>query len=65
MFVSVTALRCQTEQRRGGLGEVAFPILADPSHKIAGDYGVLVESQGVALRCEHAAVYLTTCFDES
>jgi alkyl hydroperoxide reductase subunit AhpC len=41
---------CQTEQRRGGLGEVAFPILADPSHKIAGDYGVLVESQGVALR---------------
>ena len=48
--MSVTVLRCQTEQRRGGLGEVAFPILADPSHKIARDYGVLVESQGVALR---------------
>ena len=42
--------RCQTEQRRGGLGAVEFPILSDSSHKIARDYGVLVEDQGVSLR---------------
>jgi alkyl hydroperoxide reductase subunit AhpC len=40
----------QTEQSRGGLGTVAYPILSDSSHKISRDYGVLVEDQGIALR---------------
>ncbi|MFA5106357.1 MAG: peroxiredoxin [Candidatus Micrarchaeia archaeon] len=30
--------------------EVKFPILADTSHRISRDYGVLVEEQGLALR---------------
>lgn len=41
---------CQMDQIKGGLGPVAFPILADTTHNIARDYGVLVESEGIALR---------------
>ena len=43
-------VRCQTDQSKGGLGPVEFPILADTSHKIANDYGVLVEDKGASLR---------------
>lgn len=32
------------------LKEVKFPVLADTSHKISRDYGVLIEEQGIALR---------------
>ena len=38
------------ERVKGGLGSVQFPILADSSHKIARDYGVLLEDRGVSLR---------------
>ena len=38
------------ERVKGGLGSVEFPILADSSHKIARDYGVLLEDRGVSLR---------------
>lgn len=32
------------------LQEVKFPILADLTHKISRDYGVLIEDKGIALR---------------
>ncbi len=38
-----------TKRSEGGIGEVAFPILADLNKKIASDYGVLLGG-GVALR---------------
>ena len=38
-----------TKRSEGGIGEVAFPILADLNKKIASDYGVLLDG-GVALR---------------
>jgi len=38
-----------TPRKEGGLGEIKYPLLADVSKKIAGDYGVLTAG-GVALR---------------
>ena len=38
-----------TPRKEGGLGEIKYPLLADISKKIAGDYGVLTDG-GVALR---------------
>ena len=32
------------------LKEVKYPVLADTNHKIARDYGVLIEEKGIALR---------------
>jgi alkyl hydroperoxide reductase subunit AhpC len=34
----------------GGLGKVAFPMIADTNHAISRDYGVLLDDAGVALR---------------
>ena len=41
-----------TKQSRteGGLGDVAYPLLADMTKTIAKDYGVLLEGAGIALR---------------
>ncbi len=39
----------QTPRKEGGLGEIAYPLLADITKKIASDYGVLTEG-GIALR---------------
>lgn len=41
-----------TKQSRseGGLGEIAFPLIADFNKKLSRDYEVLVENDGVALR---------------
>ncbi|KAI9014881.1 C-terminal domain of 1-Cys peroxiredoxin [Gaertneriomyces sp. JEL0708] len=42
-----------TPRKEGGLGEMQIPVLADPTKKIASDYGVLItegEDAGVALR---------------
>jgi alkyl hydroperoxide reductase subunit AhpC len=41
-----------TEKSRseGGLGEMKIPILADTTHKVSRDYGVLKEDQGIAFR---------------
>ncbi|KAL3120395.1 hypothetical protein niasHT_009220 [Heterodera trifolii] len=37
-------------RKQGGLGEMNIPVLADPSHKISRDYGVLMEEKGIAYR---------------
>ena len=34
----------------GGLGKINIPLLSDQSHRMCRDYGVLIESEGVALR---------------
>jgi len=39
-----------TPRNTGGIGELQIPILADLKKEIARDYGVLIESDGVALR---------------
>ncbi|CAJ1024857.1 AhpC/TSA family/Redoxin/C-terminal domain of 1-Cys peroxiredoxin, putative [Leishmania lindenbergi] len=39
-----------TPRKKGGLGEMKIPVLADKSMEIARDYGVLIESAGIALR---------------
>lgn len=40
----------KTPQKQGGLGPIDFPMIADQTHKISEDYGVLVEGGGVAFR---------------
>uniref|UniRef100_A0A1I7YUX9 thioredoxin-dependent peroxiredoxin n=1 Tax=Steinernema glaseri TaxID=37863 RepID=A0A1I7YUX9_9BILA len=37
-------------RKHGGLGEIEIPILADTTHKISTDYGVLKEDEGIAYR---------------
>ncbi|KAL3082529.1 hypothetical protein niasHS_000440 [Heterodera schachtii] len=37
-------------RKQGGLGEMNIPVLADTSHKISRDYGVLMEEAGIAYR---------------
>ncbi|KAJ8040407.1 Peroxiredoxin [Holothuria leucospilota] len=39
-----------TPKKEGGLGAMNIPLLADKTQKIARDYGVLLEDQGVPLR---------------
>jgi len=39
-----------TERKDGGLGNVNIPLFSDKNHKLAKDYGVLIEEDGVALR---------------
>ncbi|KAL6702493.1 hypothetical protein ACN47E_001618 [Coniothyrium glycines] len=34
----------------GGLGHVDIPLLSDANHRIAEDYGVLIEEEGISLR---------------
>ncbi|MBY9080844.1 peroxiredoxin [Paenibacillus sp. HN-1] len=34
----------------GGLGQINFPLASDITKKVAADYGVLIEEEGVALR---------------
>ncbi|OGQ07603.1 MAG: thioredoxin peroxidase [Deltaproteobacteria bacterium RIFCSPLOWO2_12_FULL_40_28] len=38
-----------TDRKSGGLGKIAYPLLADITKKIASDYGVLLDG-GIALR---------------
>ncbi|KAI3658978.1 hypothetical protein MP638_000322 [Amoeboaphelidium occidentale] len=41
----------QTPRKEGGLGnDLKLPLLADRNMKISRDYGVLIESEGIALR---------------
>jgi peroxiredoxin 2/4 len=35
---------------QNGLGVINFPLGADTTHKVARDYGVLIEEEGIALR---------------
>ncbi|KAF8470104.1 thioredoxin-like protein [Kalaharituber pfeilii] len=37
-------------RKEGGLGAVKFPLFSDKNHKLAKDYGVLIEDEGIALR---------------
>ncbi|KAG9320186.1 hypothetical protein KVV02_002220 [Mortierella alpina] len=39
-----------TDRKNGGLGEMKIPLIADFTKKIATDYGVLKEDEGVAYR---------------
>lgn len=39
-----------TPRKKGGLGDMKIPILADKTMEIARDYGVLIEEMGVSLR---------------
>ncbi len=40
----------QTPPEKGGIGNIQYPLVADLTKQIARDYGVLLESAGVALR---------------
>lgn len=40
----------KTPRNQGGLGDMDIPILSDMTHKIARDYGVLLEDEGHTLR---------------
>lgn len=37
-------------QDKGGLGKLSFPLASDMTQKVARDYGVLIEEEGIALR---------------
>jgi alkyl hydroperoxide reductase subunit AhpC len=39
-----------TPRTQGGLGKIEYPMLADQTHQISRDYGVLFEEAGVAFR---------------
>ncbi len=39
-----------TPRKEGGIGEIAYPLLADLDKSIARKYGVLLEQPGIALR---------------
>ncbi len=40
----------QTARDKGGLGDLAFPLLADLTKTVGRDYGVLMEAAGIDLR---------------
>lgn len=40
----------QTPRKKGGLGNMRIPIIADQTQRIAKDYGVLKEDEGVCYR---------------
>ncbi|ORX62243.1 thioredoxin-like protein [Hesseltinella vesiculosa] len=40
----------QQSRKQGGIGEIAYPLVADKTKKIARDYGVLIEEEGITLR---------------
>ena len=40
----------ETPRNKGGLGELKYPLLEDLTQSISRDYGVLIETVGVALR---------------
>ena len=40
----------QTERKQGGLGDIAYPLVADLKKEVAAAYNVLDEAEGVALR---------------
>uniref|UniRef100_A0A1I7XB62 thioredoxin-dependent peroxiredoxin n=1 Tax=Heterorhabditis bacteriophora TaxID=37862 RepID=A0A1I7XB62_HETBA len=60
--LNVAVLACSTDsvfshlawinqpRKHGGLGEMNIPVIADTTHQIAKDYGVLKEDEGIAYR---------------
>uniref|UniRef100_H2YIX9 thioredoxin-dependent peroxiredoxin n=1 Tax=Ciona savignyi TaxID=51511 RepID=H2YIX9_CIOSA len=41
---------CNIPRKKGGLGNMKIPLIADKNCKISEDYGVLVEGGGIAFR---------------
>jgi peroxiredoxin (alkyl hydroperoxide reductase subunit C) len=39
-----------TPRDKGGVADLKYPLAADSTKKVASDYGVLIESRGIALR---------------
>ncbi|PTX51476.1 peroxiredoxin (alkyl hydroperoxide reductase subunit C) [Melghirimyces profundicolus] len=39
-----------TPRDTGGIGQIKYPLGADPTHRVSRDYGVLIEEEGVAQR---------------
>jgi len=39
-----------TSRKQGGLGKMGIPLLSDITGKVARDYGVLKEDEGIAFR---------------
>ncbi len=40
----------EVPREKGGIGQIAYPLLADITKDIARNYGVLIEEEGIALR---------------
>lgn len=40
----------ETPRVNNGIGDLKYPLLSDKTQKIASDYGVLLEGEGIALR---------------
>jgi len=40
----------ETPRKKGGLGELKIPLLADLTRQVSRDYGVLLENEGIAYR---------------
>lgn len=41
---------CNIERKKGGLGQLQYPLLSDLTKQIAADYGVLLPAAGISLR---------------
>lgn len=41
---------CNIERKKGGVGNLQYPLLSDITKKIAYDYGILLKDAGIALR---------------
>ena len=42
--------RTNIPRKQGGLGNMNIPLIADKNQQISKDYGVLIESAGIAYR---------------
>lgn len=47
---SVDSVYSHKAWSEGALGEMAYPIISDISHRVSRDYGVLLEDKGISLR---------------
>ena len=50
MSYAYVLYRIKTPRKEGGLGEIQIPLLSDITKQVSKDYGVLLESEGYALR---------------
>ncbi|MFM7468011.1 MAG: peroxiredoxin [Vampirovibrionales bacterium] len=50
LAVSVDSVYSHQAWVQNGLGEVAFPMVSDITHRISRDYGVLFEEKGISYR---------------
>ena len=48
--VSVDSVHSHKAWAKNGLGELQYPLLADITKQVSRDYGVLIETEGIALR---------------